>query len=119
MTSTVGGRIRAARESAGMTQGELAVACGWHEESADGQSRISNYERGKREPTLDDLVTLGRALKVDPAELAFGHPLQPDAKEKKIIDAYRAGTPQGRGFILSAADSATPDRRNKKRHAAR
>lgn len=106
--ATFGARLREAREAVGLTQGELAVKCGWGDDPVEAQSRISNYERGKREPTLTDLRMLAKVLSIDPAELAFGHPLAPDEIEATIIRAYRTATPQGRIFILDACESAQP-----------
>lgn len=63
---SVGQRIRRARLTKGWTQGDLAKACGW-----SGQSRVSHYERGTREPSGEDLRTLARALDTTPAWLAF------------------------------------------------
>jgi transcriptional regulator with XRE-family HTH domain len=111
VATTIGGRIKAAREGKGLTQGELANKCGWGDNPVEAQSRISNYERNKREPTLADLRAISDILKVDPAELAFGHPLNPDPIEERIINDYRNATPQGKGFILDACESAQPERR--------
>jgi len=47
---TIGHRIREEREKSGLTQPQLAEACGW-----ESQGRISNYENGLREPKLEDL----------------------------------------------------------------
>ncbi|MEN3158265.1 S24 family peptidase [Alkalimonas sp. NCh-2] len=55
-TKTVSKRIVEAREAAGLTQKELTTKIGW------GQSRLSNYERGEREPKLDDLKAISKAL---------------------------------------------------------
>ncbi len=49
---------------------------------------------------------MAKVLGIDPAELAFGHPLKPDPDEKKIIDAYRQANVQGRGFIELSAEAA-------------
>lgn len=51
--------LRRFRKAARLTQEELAHACGW-----SGQSRIANYEAGKREPTLAELTLLVGALEV-------------------------------------------------------
>lgn len=51
-----------------MSQQELAFACGW-----ESQSRIGNYERGTRQPNLQDLKKLSDALRVPFAELVAGH----------------------------------------------
>jgi len=54
----LGPRIKSARESLGLSQQELSIRCGW-----DSQSRIGNYEAGAREPSLQDLDRLAKALK--------------------------------------------------------
>lgn len=50
-----------------MSQQELAFACGW-----ESQSRIGNYERGTRQPNLQDLEKLAQSLGVTFAELVAG-----------------------------------------------
>ena len=51
----LGERIKAARKAAGLTQAQLAAACGW-----DPPSRLANYEQGIREPSLADLQLIAR-----------------------------------------------------------
>lgn len=51
-----------------MTQTELALACGWER----GQSRIGNYEKGKREPGIAELAAIAQALEIDLHSLIFG-----------------------------------------------
>lgn len=55
--------IKQARQKAGLNQPELADKCGW------GQSRISNYERGQREPGIEDLRVIAKALNVSLSDL--------------------------------------------------
>lgn len=64
MAATIGDRIKAARQRLGMTQPELARACGW-----ESQGRVSNYERGLREPRGVDRRSLAKALGVGEAAL--------------------------------------------------
>jgi len=73
--------LRAARIAKGMTQEQLALACGW-----SGQSRIANYESSSpsgREPKLAEISLLAHALGVSVASL-FGEadplsqPARPD-----------------------------------------
>lgn len=53
----IGEKIRAARKRAKFTQAQLAEACGW-----ESQSRISNYENGTREPSLNDILLISSIL---------------------------------------------------------
>jgi transcriptional regulator with XRE-family HTH domain len=61
-----GERLAYARRTRRISQGKLAAALGW-----DTQSRISNYELGKREPGLDDILRMATILRVDPSWLLF------------------------------------------------
>ncbi len=65
-------RLRWAREKAKLTQPQLAKLCGW-----ESQSRISHYERGRRQPVPSDLRAISDALKTHgvnapPAWLQWG-----------------------------------------------
>lgn len=62
---TLGQRIKRLRKSKGLSQQQLAEACGW-----SSQSRIGNYESDLREPALSDLLLLAPALRVSLTELA-------------------------------------------------
>ena len=59
--------LKEERDKLGWSQAKLAKACGWK-----GPSRISNYEAGIREPSLDDIRVLAKALNVIPQELIKG-----------------------------------------------
>lgn len=68
---TLGQRIRALRESRGMTQKDLADAAGIL------SANVSQYERDvRRNPKLDLILDLCTALEVTPGELLDGidHP---------------------------------------------
>jgi SOS-response transcriptional repressor LexA len=67
---TLGSRIAHFRKIAGISQADLAKACGWK-----SQSRIGNYERDTREPTLADLALIAKALRIDQAEIMMPQPL--------------------------------------------
>lgn len=56
--------LRNYRRAANLTQEQLALACGWA-----GQSRIANYEKGIREPTLEEVTQLAGVLGVEAGEL--------------------------------------------------
>lgn len=59
---TLGSRIKALREGLIPTTSQRALGemCGWEGKSA--QARIGNYEKDLREPGIDDLKKLARAL---------------------------------------------------------
>jgi transcriptional regulator with XRE-family HTH domain len=54
-------RLKAAREARQWTQAQLAKALGW---GAEKQNRISQYERGERDISLDVAEELGRVFDV-------------------------------------------------------
>lgn len=64
---TLGIRIKRLRNKKGISQQALAGLCGW-----SSQSRIGNYERDTREPSLADLQLLAPALDVTVSELVAG-----------------------------------------------
>jgi ribosome-binding protein aMBF1 (putative translation factor) len=57
------GNIRNARESADMTQAELAKAI------KTTQAMIHRYEWGEQEPTVSRLIDIAKALKIKPSKL--------------------------------------------------
>ncbi|WP_051717497.1 helix-turn-helix domain-containing protein [Streptomyces megasporus] len=63
---TFGRRVREHRILAGLSQEELAEAAGIH------RTYVSSLERGQRNVSLDNIVALARALKVDAAQLIEG-----------------------------------------------
>ncbi|WP_090622367.1 helix-turn-helix domain-containing protein [Azotobacter beijerinckii] len=96
---TLGARIAHYRKAAGLSQAELATACGWK-----SQSRIGNYEKDTREPTLADLEKIATALGMSVSQLAYGdhvkipQPAQPaQAAEIARIAQAAPGTPASAG----------------------
>lgn len=67
-SSTVGRRLRQARERAGLPQDRLGVLAGLEESSSS--ARISRYESGTHEPTLGFAESLAKVLGV-PAAFFF------------------------------------------------
>lgn len=59
---TVGSRIRAARKAAKLSQEALAERLGYAE--GQGQTTISSWERGRTEPTREDVQAIADALHV-------------------------------------------------------
>jgi transcriptional regulator with XRE-family HTH domain len=62
----IGQRIRAARESAGLSQGQLARLLGLHRPS------LSEVEAGKRKVSAEELSTIAEHCGVSPTWLATG-----------------------------------------------
>jgi transcriptional regulator with XRE-family HTH domain len=58
--------LRARREAVGLTQDELARACGLH------RTEISLLERSRRSPQLETIALLAEGLKITPCELLQG-----------------------------------------------
>lgn len=58
--------LRSRREAMGLTQEDLALACGLH------RTEISLLERCKRSPQLETIVLLAQGLQVAPRDLLDG-----------------------------------------------
>lgn len=70
--------LRRARETAGISQEELAERCEVH------RTEISLLERGGREPRLGTMVKLATALGTTPEALCAGIGWDPKARDYKI-----------------------------------
>lgn len=66
----IGGRIAQARQSAGLTQDQLAAATGID------SSNIRAYESGRSMLSIHSLIRLAIALRIEPGELLAGTTLQ-------------------------------------------
>lgn len=97
-SATLGIRIKQARKLAGLNQTELGIACGWGDES---QTRVSNYETDKREPTLDDLRAIARATGCTLIELIEGLDNSPAAQLARDIRRLR---PSARDRVAGIVD---------------
>ena len=64
--SEFGRRLRDARVDAGYSQESLSHECGLH------RTYIGSVERGERNISLLNVVTLSRSLGIDPGELVAG-----------------------------------------------
>jgi phage repressor protein C with HTH and peptisase S24 domain len=64
---TLGARIAHYRNRAGMSQAALAKACKWA-----SQSRVGNYEKDTREPSLDDIALMADVLRIPKEWLLLG-----------------------------------------------
>lgn len=101
---TLGNRIARLRHAKGLSQLALSAACGWE----NGQARIGNYERDKREPSLSDLRTLATALDTTLLDLIEGTGSQiaetkghygytPSAQDYALVPQYTAQGAAGNG----------------------
>jgi len=70
--------LRRARETAGISQEELAQRCEIH------RTEVSLLERGGREPRLGTMVKLAVALGTTPQALCAGIGWDPKARDYKI-----------------------------------
>lgn len=82
---TLGQRIAFYRKAKKMSQAQLAEACGWA-----SQSRIGNYEKDIREPSLADLELIAESLGIDRA-LLIGDKIEP-LLEGTVPDNYFKST---------------------------
>lgn len=118
-----GMRLRAVRQAAGMTQEELALACGFN-----GQSRIANYESpsGGREPSIADINTICRVLSVpagvlvDPVEFSQWQEQPSKLRHGVAVVAYRYihADEAGRKMISAIAEAACAEYPHQKANVA-
>lgn len=86
---TLGKRIAHYRKALKLTQQELADACGWA-----AQSRIANYEKDLREPTLGDIQKMASSLQVSLPDLLGLRDLPQGVQEEtgQLDASAKAGT---------------------------
>ncbi|MNH04479.1 helix-turn-helix protein [compost metagenome] len=109
MNESLSQRIKRLRKATGMSQAQLADACGWK-----SQSRVGNYEAGTREPTLADIAAMAAALGVDQSELLLSSPAAEPAAAparstadlvKQMLAKSGKGIPEeARQRLLAAAE---------------
>jgi transcriptional regulator with XRE-family HTH domain len=109
MNESLSQRIKRLRKATGMSQAQLADACGWK-----SQSRVGNYEAGTREPTLADIASIASALGVDQSELLLNAPVAEQASApgrttadlvKQMLAKSGKGIPEeARQWLLAAAE---------------
>ena len=78
--------IRTRRRQLGLTQREVAEACGVTPEA------VTMFESGQRHPSLDLVPTLADALQMDRAELCW---LSLEARSLHFAAALMSGPPEG------------------------
>ena len=81
-TSTLGGRLRAARLFAGIDQTELAAELGVSRQT------ISNWETGRNELPASAMIRWAETCKVSLDWMGFGNSLRPEAFEPPNSFSY-------------------------------
>ena len=101
----MGARLKAARKNAGLTQQQVA-------DKIPGAifSRISNYERGDREPDLATIKALAKILGVTVSYL-IGVPEMEElpVEERNLVLKYRRLDRDGKETLHKVAEISQPD----------
>jgi transcriptional regulator with XRE-family HTH domain len=101
MNESLAQRIKRYRNAIGLSQADLADACGWK-----SQSRVGNYEAGTREPTLADIAVIAQALGISESDLLIGLP----GREAAVMDAPSASSVDAVRDMLAKHGGNLPDR---------
>jgi len=72
-----GERLRVSRSQVGLTQAQVAERLG------KGSATISDWEKGKSQPSLEEITKLAAIYRVLPGRLAFG--FTEEAVERKAL----------------------------------
>ncbi|MCE2029253.1 helix-turn-helix domain-containing protein [Sessilibacter corallicola] len=93
--------IKLHRKNLGLTQEELAKLVDWT------QARLSNYERGIREPTQDDLELLAKAMNLTMIEFLCLEPQSNKltAQEKELLTISRQLPKSVQALLLDLAQN--------------
>lgn len=104
--TTIGSRLRGAREALGLSQEEVAARAGLN------TSYLSQIERGRKAPSLDVLVRLATAVNYTLAELFAEHEDSTAALDEREAERLLGAVPDERrpallALIRAAADLAS------------
>lgn len=98
----LGKNIKRLRRAAGLSQVALAEACGWGPDNA----RISHYEVGRREPSIEDLSKIAKAVRAHVADF-YQTPIKPveggdtsAADVQKLVNAFMSAPEDRQKFVL-------------------
>lgn len=95
----IGDRIKVARESRGLSQGALGEAVG------KGQTTVSSWERGRTEPTREDVVKIADRLRLPVSDIEGTDTSEPRQKrflEIPVISWVSAGNLRDAGDLGDA-----------------
>lgn len=107
-----GARVRAARESAGMSQAQLAERIGLV------RSSVSNLEAGRQDMTISRLAGIAAVLSLDLAELVTLGELPPPPHEVAIMAVLEVSCRTCGGLVLDVTRSRAEAQDSKAAHVA-
>lgn len=99
----IGEKIRALRIERGMSQNDLALACGY-----TSRASINKIELGKVDPPQSKIQAIAEALDVSPASLIMDDQERErfmdndsalSSDESQLINGYRSLNPEGKQFL--------------------
>jgi transcriptional regulator with XRE-family HTH domain len=98
-TETVGSRIRTLRQARGLTQDQLAAACGV------SRSAVAQWETDRAGQIRDNLSRIATVLETTVPHLLDGTRSAPEATadELALLRLYRACNAEDRAFLLRTA----------------
>ncbi len=98
-THTVGARIRALRRARGLTQDDLATACGV------SRSAVAQWETDRAGQLRGNITRIAEALDASIEHLLQGaNPTEPaTGDELAMLRLYRSCDPEDRAFLLRTA----------------
>jgi transcriptional regulator with XRE-family HTH domain len=98
-TDTVGARIRNFRQALGLTQDELAAACGV------SRSAVAQWETDRAGQLRGNISRIAQALRISVEQLLHGERLETGmtGDEMALLRLYRACDPDGRALLLRTA----------------
>lgn len=98
-TPSVGGRIRALRRARGLTQDDLATACGV------SRSAVAQWETDRAGQLRGNITRIAEALDASIEHLLQGatQPASATGDELAMLRLYRACEPDDRAFLLRTA----------------
>jgi transcriptional regulator with XRE-family HTH domain len=104
-------RLREARESLGLTQLEAGRQAGFGDEA---QSRVSHYERAKRNVTRADLIALAKVYGKSPVNLTFDVRELP-TEEDELLPKYRVADQPTKRHVKDILDTYLRHRKASKK----
>lgn len=112
MSNQFGSRLKELREERELSQEQLAALLG------TSKQVISRYETGQRMPKVDTVMQYAVKLQVSIEKLTGYERDTPDLRteqEQRLLEAFRAVSPETQDFILASLMAHQKERQDKKR----